>query len=97
MTIEENDNSIFKSKDLINWKKNSLNILEKMTNCNNNENDTDDYIVMDDNQEIFNNRILIPKYDINNMMKINGTYDMYKGSEISDNNPPVAPYPFEKK
>ncbi len=99
MNIEETN--IFRSKDLINWKKNSLIRLEKMTNCEDNNNYTDDnnnVIMEDDDHENSNsNKINVPKYDINNMMKINGTYDMWKGSEPSDNNPPVAPYPFKKK
>lgn len=57
--------------------------------------DTNVNIVLQENTETVdeqynpNNR-----FNVNRMMRLNNTYDAYKGSEIKVNDPPVAPYPF---
>lgn len=63
--------------------------------------DTNTYTVLQENEKIddINEEENNPnsQFNVDKMMKLNKTYDAYKGSEIKNNNPPIAPYPFGPK
>ncbi len=60
------------------------------------QSDTNINTVLQENQETKENNENNPnnRFNVNRMMKLNKTYDAYKGSEIKVNNPSIAPYPF---
>lgn len=59
--------------------------------------DTNINTVLQENQECketLDNDDPNNRFNVNKMMRLNKTYDAYKGSEVKVNNPPIAPYPF---
>lgn len=100
----KNFGNYFKNNDILSFKQQQIKNLKTIEhflmeeNSNTTQDITDDTntnTVLQGNIETIekkynpNNR-----FNINRMMKLNKTYDAYKGSEIKVNNPPIAPYPF---